>query len=197
MKQQTKRQQQAYESKQKLFAGALYLFATRQYEDVTVQDICAQSDMSVGAFYHHFKNKESILDEGYRLFDERLKEKWDRAHLEDNLDIIRFLVEEQLKSMASMGHLAAAQYFKNQLTSSEKYILNPDRFFFRAIRDAVQAEKNSGRLIGDTYTIVEDILSITRGIIYDWCLHEDTYSLKDKGRRGLDMVLNYYVEGGK
>lgn len=192
MKPQTNRQRQAYETKQKLFAGALQLFAVKAYEDVTVQDICAQSQVSVGAFYHHYKNKESILNEGYRLFDDDLEGKWNQGHPDDQLAAICFLVEGQLESMEIMGPLAAAQYFKNQLSNKEKYILDPSRFFYRAIRQAVEAETAGGRLAGDAYIIVEDILSVSRGIIYDWCLHEGTYSLTAKGRRGLDMVLDYY-----
>lgn len=192
MKPQTKRQQQAYETKQRLFAAALLLFAEKPYEDVTIGDICTQSDASVGAFYHHFKNKEHILDEGYRLFDEALEDKWNQGHPGDNLAAIRFLVDSQMESMESMGPLAAAQYFKNQLTNSEKYVLDRERFFYRAIQTAVQGENPNGRLAGEVHLIVEDILSISRGIIYDWCLHEGSYSLAEKGRRGLDMVLRYY-----
>jgi len=50
------------------------------------------------------------------------------------LDAIRFLISEQAASMERMGVPAALQYFKNQLSCSEKYILNPDRFFTRRLK---------------------------------------------------------------
>ena len=66
MNTQMNRQKQALATKQKIFSRAISLFARQSYENVTVQDICAEADVSVGAFYHHFKSKENILDEGYR-----------------------------------------------------------------------------------------------------------------------------------
>ena len=69
MKPQTNRQRQAIATKHKIFSCAVSLFAEKSYENVTVQDICDKAEVSVGAFYHHFKSKENILDEGYRLFE--------------------------------------------------------------------------------------------------------------------------------
>ncbi|MGN6711513.1 TetR/AcrR family transcriptional regulator [Anaerocolumna jejuensis] len=192
MKPQTKRKQQAIETKERIFKCAVALFGQYSYENVTVNDICQAAQVSIGAFYHHFKNKECILNEGYRLFDDQLEAAWDDGHPDNDLEAIRFLVAGQMKSMQQMGALAASQYFKNQLTYEEKYILNKDRFFYRTIYEAVQGEIASENLFGEARSITEDILSNCRGIIYDWCLHEGSYDLLQKGERVLEMVLYYY-----
>ncbi|SHO48353.1 TetR/AcrR family transcriptional regulator [Anaerocolumna xylanovorans] len=192
MKPQTKRKKQAIETKEKIFNCAVALFAQNSYENITVGDICRGAQVSVGAFYHHFKNKESILNEGYHLFDLQLEETWSQHHPANELEAIRFLVAYQMQSMQQMGSLASSQYFKNQLTNEEKYILNKERFFYKTIYEMVQRSVNGGSLFGDAYIITEDILSTCRGIIYDWCLHEGSYDLSEKGRRTLDMVLNHY-----
>lgn len=49
MKPLTKRQQQALATKQKIFKCAVSLFAQKAYENVTVNDICQQAQVSVGA----------------------------------------------------------------------------------------------------------------------------------------------------
>jgi AcrR family transcriptional regulator len=41
-------------------AGAL--FAERGYEETTVEDIISVAGLSKGAFYHHFRSKEDLLD---------------------------------------------------------------------------------------------------------------------------------------
>lgn len=192
MKSQTNRQKQALVTKQKIFSLAVSLFAEKSYENVTVQDICTAAEVSVGAFYHHFKSKENILDEGYRLFDQQSEEAWKQGHPDAPLEAIRFLISEQAHSMENMGALAALQYFKHQLSSHEKYILNPDRFFYQTIFKAVEEETAAGTLQGSADAITEDILGITRGIIYDWCLHEGCYALSERSQRVLDMIFNHY-----
>lgn len=192
MKTQTSRQMQALATKQKIFSCAVSLFAQKTYENVTVQDICSEAEVSVGAFYHHFKSKENILDEGYRLFDQRSEEAWNSGHPDSPLEAIQFLISVQARSMEGMGPPAVLQYFKNQLSCSEKYILNPDRFFYKAIRQSVEDGIAAGLLAGDSTEITEDILGITRGMIYDWCLHAGTYHLPERSRRMVDMVMQYY-----
>lgn len=192
MKPQTNRQKQALATKHKIFSCAVSLFAAQSYENVTVQDICREAEVSVGAFYHHFKSKENILDEGYRLFDQQSEEAWKQGHPDEPLEAIHFLILEQAQSMENMGALAALQYFKHQLSSEEKYILNPDRFFYQTILLAVEEETKSGILSGDPIVITEDILSLTRGLIYDWCLHEGAYTLSERSQKVLDMIIRYY-----
>lgn len=192
IKPQNSRQKQAIATKQKIFSCAVSLFAQKSYENVTVQDICADAKVSVGAFYHHFKSKDNILDEGYRIFDQQSEQAWNHGHPASPIEAIHFLISGQAQSMENMGSSAALQYFKNQLTSSEKYILNPDRFFYKAICRSVADGISAGTLCGDPVAITEDILGIARGIIYDWCLHEGSYSLSERSQRAVDMVIKYY-----
>ncbi len=188
----TNRQIQAAATKQRIFDHAVNLFASNAYEKISVSDICKSAGVSVGAFYHHYKNKESILSEGYHLFDEALEQKWNEQRPIVGLQGIEFLVFEQMRSMQDMGSAAAAQYFKNQLTAEEKYILNKERFFYRTVADCLQKEINVGHLCGESHGIADDILCLCRGTIYDWCLHGGQYSLIEQGKKVLEMVFAYY-----
>lgn len=193
MKPMTNRQKQALATKQNIFRCAVSLFAQKSYENVTVSDICQEAQVSVGAFYHHYNSKENILEEGYHLFDQEVELAWMSGHPSDGFDAIRFLISEQAASMERMGASASLQYFKNQLSCSEKYILNPDRFFYQTIKNTIESEIVSGGLTGNAFVITEDILSTTRGTIYDWCLHEGSYPLSEKMLRMAEMVLQYYL----
>ncbi|RGT73411.1 TetR/AcrR family transcriptional regulator [Ruminococcus sp. AF18-22] len=193
MKPQTNRQKQAVATKQKIFTCALALFAKKTYETITVQEICSTAEVSVGAFYHHFKSKDDILEEGYHLFDAQAEEEWDHFHPDDSIDRIRFLVSIQTNSMSKMGPFAAMQYFKNQLSCSEKYILNPSRFFYKKIQESIQSGIDSAVLNGSAAEITEEILCLTRGIIYDWGLHEGSYSLENRTAKMLDILLEHYT----
>lgn len=192
MEELTKRQQQARATKHKIFNCALALFSEKEYESITIQDICREAEVSVGAFYHHFTGKDNLLDEGYRLFDQQVEAKWEEGHPASPLEAVYFLVYQQTQSMESMGAFASMQYFKNQLSSLEKYILNPERFFYQKMLQAVEDGVKAGLLQEDAAGITEEILCVTRGIIYDWGLHGGSYSLSERTKRILHMILCFY-----
>lgn len=51
------------ETVQKILNASLKLFMEKGYEQTTVLDIVDEmGDLTRGAFYHHFKSKEEVLD---------------------------------------------------------------------------------------------------------------------------------------
>lgn len=57
-----KMEEKSMNSKNKIIKGAFSLFATKGYEATTTQDIIEITHLSRGAMYHHFKNKQNILE---------------------------------------------------------------------------------------------------------------------------------------
>jgi AcrR family transcriptional regulator len=49
------------ETRQKISQSALKLFAEKGYDATGVAEICESSDVSKGAFYHHFPSKQAIF----------------------------------------------------------------------------------------------------------------------------------------
>lgn len=69
-----KRKNQAEQTRRHIYETAAKLFTEKSFEEVTVNDIVAASGTSVGAFYHHFKNKQGIMVVTYRTLDEQYRE---------------------------------------------------------------------------------------------------------------------------
>lgn len=189
----TKRAQQALETKHAIFTCALELFAHEPYEQITVKDICDAAGVSIGAFYHHFGSKGDLLDEGYRLFDEQIEQIWTTRATAGPIDDIHLLVRHQMESMEQMGDFAAAQYFKNQLSVEHDYMLDSHRAFSVHLEESLRACVDMGVLTGSPAQIVEEILCVARGTIYDWCLHAGSYRLAERALSLVDMVLEHYA----
>ncbi len=47
-------------AKDKILEAALMLIRAKGYSATTVDDLCAASDVTKGAFFHHFKNKDDL-----------------------------------------------------------------------------------------------------------------------------------------
>lgn len=188
MDKQTK-QQQYIATHRKIFQEACLLFQQKSYENVTIRDICQHCGLSIGAFYHHYQSKEALLNEGYHVFDHVLEESWKEKQFKDAKEEILFLLTMELESMEHQGVTYSIQYFKNQLTTEEKYILNEDRFFYKTLYEACERYKKK-----DAIKLTKQLLQCTRGTIYDWCLHNGDYALVEQGLTIVHIVLQYYED---
>ena len=192
MSELTSRQKQAIQTRNKIFRCAMNLFAEHSYEKVTVKDICKAAEISIGGFYHYFASKMDIINDGYRLFDENVKEDLTSKQFDSSLDKIIFLIEEQCQSATDVGVSAFAQLYRSQMTSEEKYIVNTERYFYHEMKKSVLSALEEGILSGDKDEITEEILSTARGLIYDWILHEGSYDLTKRSLKMTNIVLSYY-----
>lgn len=52
--------QQKLSAKDKILDAALIVIRTKGYTATTVDDLCAASDVTKGAFFHHFKSKDDL-----------------------------------------------------------------------------------------------------------------------------------------
>ncbi|HTP07790.1 MAG TPA: TetR family transcriptional regulator, partial [Anaerolineae bacterium] len=73
-------QQRAEETRSHILDAAGELFAEHGYAATSVADICAWAGVTKGAFYHHFKSKQSVFLE--------LRDRW-LAPLEAQLTLAR------------------------------------------------------------------------------------------------------------
>lgn len=188
----TNRKKQALETKRKIYDIAVKLFAEYGFDKVSIQQICKECEISVGGFYHHYKTKTDILDEGYRLFDKQTQEYFENNHPSSPIRTIYFLIEKQTDSVTELGYKAFSQYLNNQLYLDGKFILHNDRYFPKKIKECVELAVENELLCGDASTIAEELLSTSRGLIYDWCLHNGTYSIKERALSLTKMILSFY-----
>jgi AcrR family transcriptional regulator len=76
-------QNRSEETRGRIVQSALGLFAAKGYEATGVAEICTASDVSKGAFYHHFPSKQAVflelLEEWLLLLDKELAEAMDRS----------------------------------------------------------------------------------------------------------------------
>ncbi|MGX6602955.1 TetR/AcrR family transcriptional regulator [Micromonosporaceae bacterium Da 78-11] len=55
------REERAGDRRDRIVAAALHLFGTRDYDAVTVADVCADAKVSKRYFYEHFTDREDLL----------------------------------------------------------------------------------------------------------------------------------------
>ncbi len=65
------RKLRAIESKSRIYEAAIAVITEKGFEEASIKEIVSRAGVSVGAFYHHFASKDAVLEENFRLADER------------------------------------------------------------------------------------------------------------------------------
>jgi TetR/AcrR family transcriptional regulator, fatty acid metabolism regulator protein len=192
-----KNSQQASKTKERIFIKATELFNESGFENVTIRQICKSANVAIGTFYLYFKSKHEILYEIYRKADEIFENK----HVSDKNDVSAFnKIMELIKIQVSVGsifHLqsdAIKQLYIFQLSSDNQYFLSEDRKFHKQLCEIVDNGQKLGEIRSDmsSHDICWRILRFSRGLIFDWCLHDCKYDIMDFSENEMKIYLELF-----
>lgn len=194
MKKLTNRQKQAIATKLRITQVATELFKLNGFDSVKIQDICQASEISIGAFYHHFKSKAEIINTAYEQVDILVLDRLETKDLDSNLDKLLFLLGEGAIVMEELGWVFVSEIYKNLLSIESKYSTKPDRYIALEVRSIIEDSLKSGELNSSisSFDLTMIIMRISRGTIFDWCLHEGSYDLKSRMEFELNLLLSNF-----
>jgi AcrR family transcriptional regulator len=194
MKKLTNRQKQAIATKLRITQVATELFKLNGFESVKIQDICQTAEISIGAFYHHFKSKSEIINTAYEQVDILVMDRLETRDFCSNLDKLLFLLGEGANMMEELGWVFVSEIYKNLLSIEGKYSTKPDRYIALEVRSIVEDSLKNGELDSSisSLDLTMIIMRISRGTIFDWCLHDGSYNLKSRMEFELNLVLSNF-----
>ncbi|MDU3335813.1 TetR/AcrR family transcriptional regulator [Paraclostridium bifermentans] len=194
MKKLTNRQKQAIATKLRITQVATELFKLNGFDSVKIQDICQAAEISIGAFYHHFKSKAEIINTAYEQVDILVLDRLETKDLDSNLDKLLFLLGEGAVVMEELGWVFVSEIYKNLLSIESKYSTKPDRYIALEVRSIIEDSLKNGELNSSisSFDLTMIIMRISRGTIFDWCLHEGSYDLKSRMEFELNLLLSNF-----
>ena len=182
------------ETKGRIVAAAWKLFYQYGYSNTTIDDIVEESNTSKGSFYHYFSSKDDLMGSLSYLFDDKYEELMETmdpslSPVEKLITMNRelFLMIENTVSVSMLSQLFAAQ-----LTSmSEKRLLDPDRTYYKLLRQIVIEGQSQGLFRDDLSVndITKSYALFERGVMYDWCLSSGNYSLCQYSEKMLPLFI--------
>lgn len=184
-------------TRSRIVAAAWELFYENGYDDTTVDDIVERSGTSKGSFYHYFAGKDALLSSLSTLFDEKYQELIPNMDPSlSSFDQLIYLNHElffMIENSVSLDLLA--RLLSTQLvTTSEKHLMDQNRYYFKILRKICTDGQRSGALRQDisinemvrTYALQE------RALLYDWCICGGNYSLSVYASNLLPNLLGYF-----
>lgn len=181
-----------------LYDAASTLMHDYGYDYLTVQNICKLAGVTTGAFYHHFHSKDDILclflNKGYEAFIENRNV----CLPEDPLARLTELCVLYAAHNESNGVEFVSNYYSTKNKSLNTIGLSPEDMYvssnYRARYDSLMAAREAGQIPVDTdcVSLNEDICSLMKGIIFDWCLSNGGFDLTSRIRRMVDRFMSTY-----
>lgn len=183
-------------TRSKIVSAAWELFYENGYDETTVDDIVERSGTSKGSFYHYFAGKDALLSSLSTLFDEKYQELTETMPPDmDCFERLIYLNHElffMIENSVSLELLA--RLLSTQLTtSSEKHLMDLNRYYFRLLRKICAEGQQTGQLRGDIS--VNEMVRIyalqERALLYDWCICGGNYSLSQFSSAQLPNFLAF------
>lgn len=193
-KELTPRKRQAIEMRAKIQIAALTLFNREGFENVSVEEIAQTVGCSVGNIYHYFKSKDELaiqvtqmVDEVYTTLEEEYLADRETSGREKLLDF----VGRSLEISASDEMLYKA--FIHGLRYPEQAVLqkNDKRVYYRLLRELVDLCQEEGSIHPsyDPDCLVEDLVVLHRGTLFEWRIYQEDFDIAKQGRRMADALL--------
>ncbi len=97
-----------------------------------------------------------------------------------SVDKIIFTVCTQARYAKQRGIDFVKQIYKAQLDTGTAFFIDKQRPFYKTIRDSIAEGQAKGVIQMDIRPdeFARFILSVSRGILYDWCLHDGNYDIE-------------------
>lgn len=165
-----------------ILEAATKLIQEREFDSMTVRDICAHAGVTTGAFYHHFASKDELIAQGFTSLDDYLEEA-----MAGQMDLppaqrLEALLDAYARRVEDLGWRTMALYYQRRLSSPSAAAIAPSRFTLRTMEACFQELSHVGELAPgySPRQISEFCFRYFRGVVVDWILHQGDYSLSDK-----------------
>ena len=188
------REQQAVETKQRIYQTALKLFEKKGFNQVSVDEIVQKSKSSKGAFYGHFSSKYDIFLEKFKEIDsfyENLAQSLP-SHMPFEDKVIS-LFDAQLTYLKNeLGEdLMRSVYTSGLIRNEANFFANSERSLYKILNRFVHEAIENGELPKSTDSNKTSffISRCMRGTLYDWLSFGDNDHLNDEAKTFISIFL--------
>ena len=197
MERKTSRQIQAENTKQALLDTITEMLNEYTYDRISIQEICRRSGVSVGTFYHYFETKASIIVELYRDCDEYFQHEVLESCLKDEpVKAILHYADAMVSYAEDLGIDMMRNIYKAQVDHGNEFFLSVGRGLPQGLKTLVDRAGENGAFIDgtDQALLLSDLLTLIRGIVYNWCVAEGRFKMEDLTGRMVESYLKSYLK---
>jgi AcrR family transcriptional regulator len=175
------------EMRRRIQETALDLFDREGFENVSVEEIAQAAGCSVGNIYHYFKSKDELAIQLTQQLEQAYLADTDRSGREKLLDFVGRSLE------ISVGDGVLYKAFIHGLRYPEQGVLkgSEKRVYYRLLGELVDLCRREGSIRQELTTaeVVEELVTLHRGMLFEWRIYEGGFPLAQRGRRMAEHLL--------
>lgn len=183
------------DTKKRLTEAAAQLIASEGIQAVTVRNVVKRSGLSTGTFYHHFDNKDDLLMYFVKT------ESFCTRKLKNPVKNISARITELYMCLTNRYKELGIDFMKCFYTTDNKALCAymgeasgeflPDTIMFRCEEEIKKAIKEGAlKPETDAHLLSQDICTIVKGCVFDWCLSDGITDPSESLER---ILRNYFA----
>lgn len=195
----TKRQQQAIETKNRIFEVTMQLGSEIGYESLDINSICKAANISVGTFYHYFRSLDAVFQEQYYQYDSFIaKSIQDSPLLGSATERLWQLFSLKYNYVVAHGVQSIVRQYRGQFAqvdTENSMFYSEDRITVKALISILEEGIANGEFVIDDSPkfVANALLVFSRGILVDWALKNGSYDLKEVALHNLNLIMRQYI----
>ena len=186
------------DNRQRIIDATVSLIKSKGADKLTVRSVCKEADVSIGTFYHYFRDKDDLMMFFVRTtpFNDTILE----APLSDIssriselymllIDTYIDLGEDFMKSFYSTSNMSLSAYMGEHDGTFE-----PDTVMARSEIEMIAAiDAGYVHEKADVHTVCMDICTIIKGCVFEWCLVNGDMDIRSSVYRIISNYLTPYL----
>ena len=180
--------------KQKIINTTIQIIKDSNSKNVTIRNVCKLSNVSIGTFYHYFKDKDDLLmyfvkDSLFLNEDINISEKNPAIRISK---LYKLLIDKYI----SLGKIFMKSFYTTDNTALSAYMEEKNGKFIEGTimayseKELENAVRNGFIEISDIHIATRDICTIVKGCVFEWCLNNENFDIYPTIERIIKKYLN-------
>ena len=189
------RQARAAETRKRIVAAAKKLITENGFENVSIEDIAKEAEVSTGSFYTYFKKKEDVIEELNQLSFYHLSEITNEMKDKGLDDRLKYYCREFLAEIERVGIEICRQWIRNNITPVNMEISGKETTKYNhdylAMKSLLEEGIRRGELTVDTPVDEMAFYINTQlyGLMVAWCMTDASVVGSDRTDAFCETVM--------
>lgn len=179
--------------RKKIMDAAVGLFRQHGFEAVGVRDITEAAGVSTGTFYHYFSSKQDVFNAVH-------------VQARPNFPLVFEELSQNPSSAAALKEFLAKNLTQQilrdglEFTCHRMFVIrkhsSKDSAMYQGCLKLVEMAQQKGELNEQlpAQTILDHLLIVQRGVVYEWCVSNGEFDLKQRMEQSIDFGLRSFLK---
>ena len=189
------RQARAAETRKRIVAAAKKMITENGFENVSIEEIAKEAEVSTGSFYTYFKKKEDVIEELNQLSFYRLAEITNEMKDKGLDDRLKYYCRQFLAEIERVGIEICRQWIRNNITPFNMEISGKETTKYNhdylAMKSLLEEGISRGELAVDTPVDEMAFFINTQlyGLMVAWCMTDASVVGSDRTDAFCEIVM--------